>query len=131
VVAKDKDVCKIQSGVRCYLFSIGESAPAVFAQQSVHLTLGILRKSQAVFYALSFFWLDGFAVPAPAQVTQTVGTTRPKSALEKSSKKVYLCCRHKQEITLCSQKFKNGAIVLPSEYQKPLRLTLNWKMILS
>jgi hypothetical protein len=42
------------------------------AQQSVHLTLGILRKSQAVFYALAFFWLDGFAVPAPAQVTQTV-----------------------------------------------------------
>jgi hypothetical protein len=39
----------------------------------VHLTLGILRKSQAVFYALSFFQLDGFAVPAPAQVTQTVG----------------------------------------------------------
>jgi len=43
------------------------------AQQSVHLTLGILRTSQAVFYALAFFWLDGFAVPAPAQVTQTVG----------------------------------------------------------
>jgi hypothetical protein len=42
------------------------------AQQSVHLTLGILRKSQAFFYALSFFWSDGFAVPAPAQVTQTV-----------------------------------------------------------
>jgi hypothetical protein len=42
------------------------------AQQSVHLTLGILRTSQAVFYALAFFWLDGFAVPAPAQVTQTV-----------------------------------------------------------
>jgi hypothetical protein len=41
-------------------------------QQSVHLTLGILRTSQAVFYALTFFWLDGFAVPAPAQVTQTV-----------------------------------------------------------
>jgi len=40
----------------------------------VHLTLGILRQSQAVFYAFSFFWLDGFAVPAPAQVTQTVGT---------------------------------------------------------
>ncbi|WKZ38330.1 MAG: hypothetical protein QY332_10350 [Anaerolineales bacterium] len=34
------------------------------------LTLGTasrrdgVRKSQAVFYALSFFWLDGFAVPA-------------------------------------------------------------------
>jgi hypothetical protein len=26
-----------------------------------------------VSHALSFFWLDGFAVPAPAQVTQTVG----------------------------------------------------------
>jgi hypothetical protein len=37
----------------------------------VHLTLGILRKSQAVFYALAFFWLDGFAVPAPAQVPIT------------------------------------------------------------
>jgi hypothetical protein len=37
----------------------------------VHLTLGILRTSQAVFYALAFFWLDGFA--APAQVTQAVG----------------------------------------------------------
>ena len=39
----------------------------------MHLTLGILRKSQAVFRALAFFQLDGFAVPAPAQVTQTVG----------------------------------------------------------
>jgi hypothetical protein len=38
----------------------------------VHLTLGSLRKFQAVFYAFSFFWLDGFAVPAPAQVTQSV-----------------------------------------------------------
>jgi hypothetical protein len=28
-----------------------------------------LRQSQAVFYALAFFWLDGFAVPAPAQVS--------------------------------------------------------------
>jgi hypothetical protein len=48
------------------------------AQQSVHLTLGILRQSQALFYALSFFQLDGFAVPAPAQVTQTVGTPLAK-----------------------------------------------------
>jgi len=45
----------------------------------VHLTLGILRTYQAVFYALSFFWLDGFAVPAPAQVTQTVGRLAKKS----------------------------------------------------
>jgi hypothetical protein len=45
------------------------------AQQSVHLTLGILRKSQAFSYALAFSQLDGFAVPAPAQVTQTVGRT--------------------------------------------------------
>ena len=43
------------------------------AQHSVHPTLGILRTLQAVFYALSFFWLDGFAVPTPARVTQTVG----------------------------------------------------------
>jgi hypothetical protein len=45
----------------------------------MHLTLGILRKSQAVFYASAFFQLDGFAVPAPAQVTQTVGWLTPKS----------------------------------------------------
>jgi len=38
----------------------------------VHLTLGILRQSQADFYALAFFWLDGFAIPAPAQVTHTI-----------------------------------------------------------
>jgi len=30
---------------------------------------GGVRTSQAVFYALSFFQLDGFAVPAPAQVS--------------------------------------------------------------
>jgi len=36
------------------------------AQQSVHPTLGILRKSQAFFYTLSFFQLDGFAVPRPS-----------------------------------------------------------------
>jgi hypothetical protein len=30
------------------------------------------------FYALAFFWLDGFAVPAPAQVTQTVRWLRVK-----------------------------------------------------
>ncbi len=36
------------------------------AQQSVHPTLGILRKSQAFFYALAFFQLDGFAVPRPS-----------------------------------------------------------------
>jgi hypothetical protein len=39
----------------------------------VHPTLGILARFQAFFYALAFFWLDGFAVPAPARVTQTVG----------------------------------------------------------
>jgi hypothetical protein len=46
----------------------------------MHLTLGILRTSQAVFYAVAFFWLDGFAVPALAQVTQTVGRLTSKSA---------------------------------------------------
>jgi hypothetical protein len=56
-------------------YSIADRATqhAASAQQSVHLTLGILRSSQAVFYASAFFQLDGFAVPAPAQVTQTVG----------------------------------------------------------
>ena len=49
----------------------------------MHLTLGILWQSQAVFYALAFFQLDGFAVPAPAQVTQTVSRHVPK---QKSAK---------------------------------------------
>jgi hypothetical protein len=41
----------------------------------VHLTLEIPGKSQAVSYALAFFQLDGFAVPAPAQELQTLGGT--------------------------------------------------------
>jgi hypothetical protein len=43
------------------------------AQHSVHLTLGILGQSQAVFYASAFSQSDGVPPPAPAQVTQTVG----------------------------------------------------------
>jgi hypothetical protein len=44
----------------------------------MHLTLGILRQSQAVFYALAFFWLDGFARSTrqggyPQGKPQTVG----------------------------------------------------------
>jgi len=42
------------------------------AQQSVHLTLGILRQSQAVSHALSFSTSDGVPPSAPAQVTQSV-----------------------------------------------------------
>jgi hypothetical protein len=53
----------------------------------VHLTLGILRKSQAVFYALSFFWLDGFAVPRPsagnANRSAANDTTNVKSEIQK------------------------------------------------
>jgi len=47
----------------------------------VHPTLGILRKSQAVFYASAFFQLDGVPPPAPARVTQAVETVEkvPKS----------------------------------------------------
>jgi len=47
----------------------------------VHPTLGILARFQAFIYALSFFQLDGFAVPAAAQVTQTVGTPLAKNNL--------------------------------------------------
>jgi len=39
---------------------------------------GILARFQAFFYASAFFQSDGFAVPAPAQVTQTVGRWREK-----------------------------------------------------
>jgi hypothetical protein len=54
----------------------------------VHLTLGILRTSQAVFYAFSFFQSDGVPPPAPAQVTQTVGrhVLSQKAMKEKSNK---------------------------------------------
>jgi hypothetical protein len=57
----------------------------------MHLTLGILRTLQAVFYALSFFWSDGFAVPAPAQVSptgtmaQTVGRWRTQNKFTKGN----------------------------------------------
>jgi hypothetical protein len=48
----------------------------------VHPTLGILRKSQAVFYALAFFQSDGVPPPAPARVTQTVRQTLTQMANE-------------------------------------------------
>jgi hypothetical protein len=72
-------VCVKSSQLKAWFWFLGGvSFSPSSCQQSVHLTLGILRTSQAVFYALSFFWLDGFAVPAPAQVTQTVGWLRSK-----------------------------------------------------
>jgi len=40
----------------------------------MHPTLGILRKSQAVFYASVFFQSDAVPPPAPARVTQSVRT---------------------------------------------------------
>jgi hypothetical protein len=51
----------------------------------VHRTLGSLRTSQAVFYALSFFWLDGFAVPTPAKVTRAVETVEKVGKLTTKS----------------------------------------------
>ena len=55
------------------------------AQQSVHLTLGSLRKSQAVSYALAFFQSDGVPPPAPAQVTQAVGRWRTHNKFMKGN----------------------------------------------
>jgi hypothetical protein len=46
------------------------------AQQSVHLTLGILPHFQAFFYTSAFFQSDGVPPPAPARVTQTVSLLR-------------------------------------------------------
>jgi len=74
-------MCKTWACWRWHLFSGKESGATKNAQQSVHLTLGILRTSQAVFHALSFFWLDGFAVPAPAQVTHAIGCFSSKTML--------------------------------------------------
>jgi CRP-like cAMP-binding protein len=45
------------------------------AQQSVHSTLGILARFQAVFYAFSFSKSDGVPPSTPAWVTQTVRMT--------------------------------------------------------
>jgi len=33
--------------------------------------LGILAKISSIFHALSFFWLDGFAISTPVQEKQT------------------------------------------------------------
>ncbi len=73
VIVKIKVVCKSWACLRCRHFSAVVLVSRQATQQSVHLTLGILAKISSIFHALSFFQLDGFAVPAPAQVTQTVG----------------------------------------------------------
>jgi hypothetical protein len=41
----------------------------------VYLTLVILANKLGFIYTVGWFWLDGFAVPVPAQVTQTVRRT--------------------------------------------------------
>ena len=41
------------------------------AQQNVHHDGWESLRFQAVFHTLSFFWLDGEAVPAPAQVSRS------------------------------------------------------------
>jgi hypothetical protein len=53
----------------------------VSAQHRVQWTLGILAKSQAVFYTSAFFRSDGFAPSAPAPVMQTVGQALHKGII--------------------------------------------------
>jgi len=50
----------------------------------VHPTLGSLARFQAFFYASAFSQSDGVPPPAPARVTQTVGT--PLAQLAKKKK---------------------------------------------
>jgi hypothetical protein len=71
-LVKNCRACKIKSVKAWLWFKAASLAKPAPAQQSVHPTLGILARFQAFFYASAFFWLDGFAVPAPARVTQTV-----------------------------------------------------------
>jgi hypothetical protein len=54
----------------------------------VHPTLGSLARFQAFFYALAFFQSDGVPPPAPARVTQTVGTplAQQKESLNRKSR---------------------------------------------
>jgi hypothetical protein len=61
---------------------------ATSAQQSVHPTLGILARFQSFFYASAFFQSDGVPPPAPARVTQTVGTplAQQKESLNRKSR---------------------------------------------
>jgi len=54
----------------------------------VHPTLGILARFQAFFYASAFSQSDGVPPPAPARVTQTVGTpfAQQKESLNRKSR---------------------------------------------
>ncbi len=65
-LVKNCGTCKIKSVKGVVLFLGGVSFCPSSCQQSVHPTLGSLRQSQAVSYALAFFQLDGFAVPRPS-----------------------------------------------------------------
>jgi hypothetical protein len=56
----------------CRIFTNFKLTNAKCAQQSVHPTLGILARFQAVFYASAFSQSDGVPPPDPARVTQTV-----------------------------------------------------------
>jgi len=71
----------------CVVFLVKVLVSKQVAQQSVHPTLGILARFQAFFYASAFFQSDGVPPPAPARVTQTVGTTLPQHSCKNNSQK--------------------------------------------
>jgi hypothetical protein len=60
--------------------------------------------------AICQVWRDNIqeSCQSAPPVTQTVGTLRAKQALEKTSKKVYLCCRNKQEMTYAHKSSEMG-----------------------
>jgi hypothetical protein len=53
----------------------------------VHLTLGILRRFQAISYTLAFFWLDGFTILTPASSVPTGQTVNRWTRLKTKSVK--------------------------------------------
>jgi hypothetical protein len=50
------------------VYSYGQKRPTQRA-----LDAGESARFSGIFHASAFFWLDGFAVPVPAQVTPAVG----------------------------------------------------------
>ena len=65
MVAKDKDVCKIQSGVRCYLFSIGKSCTRRVCPTKRAPDAGDSAQIPSIFLRLSIFLVGRLRRPPP------------------------------------------------------------------
>ena len=82
---KPTNPAEVYNGLRNQILNLKPSDAGIEPSKEMPNVWGILMETgypQAVSHVLAFFWLDGFAVPAPAQVTHAVGRLQTNQCYE-------------------------------------------------